>query len=144
MVPWVLAATARPAAAKPHPSNKPHPTQCARIIRNGLQAVSGFTDGRSYCCPEADECLAHGQSDNLGLNPGLTVPVCLKGSPATVELCRRENDNLLPTIQVDQTPPSPQTHCLAGSVWKHSCPTSPPTLALCSLSCFKGTSTALL
>jgi hypothetical protein len=70
---------------------------------NGDPAVSGFSDGLSYCCPAADECLAHGQSDNNDPDPakrGLTVPVCLKGSRATVELCRRENDNLLPTIQV--------------------------------------------
>jgi hypothetical protein len=67
---------------------------------NGLPPVSGFTDRKSYCCPAADECIAHGQADNLGPGAGKTVPVCLKGSPDTVELCRRENDNLLPTIQV--------------------------------------------
>lgn len=67
---------------------------------NGDPAVSGFSNGLSYCCPGAHECLAHGQSSNSGPTPGLTVPVCLNGSQATVELCRRENDNLLPTIQV--------------------------------------------
>lgn len=69
---------------------------------NGLDPVSGFSDGLSYCCPGADECIAHGQSAILGPTSGLTVPVCLKGSPDTVELCRRENDNLLPTIQVNR------------------------------------------
>jgi hypothetical protein len=79
------------------------PSAITAICPNNLPAVSGFTDGLSYCCPAADECIAHGQSDNAGPTPGLTVPVCLKGSPATVELCRRENDNLLPTIQVSHT-----------------------------------------
>lgn len=64
------------------------------------KAVSGFSDGLSYCCPEATQCVAHGQSANSGPDPGETVPVCLTGHPTTVELCRRENDNLLPTIQV--------------------------------------------
>uniref|UniRef100_A0A383VUW9 Plant heme peroxidase family profile domain-containing protein n=1 Tax=Tetradesmus obliquus TaxID=3088 RepID=A0A383VUW9_TETOB len=66
---------------------------------NGAPSVTGFTDGKAYCCPNADECIAHGQSANAGPTPGRTVPVCLKGSAATVELCRRENDNLHPTIQ---------------------------------------------
>ncbi|WIA34647.1 hypothetical protein OEZ86_012963 [Tetradesmus obliquus] len=71
----------------------------ATTCPNGAPSVSGFSDGKTYCCPNADECIAHGQSSNSGSTPGRTVPVCLKGSAATVELCRRENDNLHPTIQ---------------------------------------------
>lgn len=65
---------------------------------NSAPPVSGFSDGKSYCCPNADQCIAKGQSSNSGPTPGLTIPVCLSGSQATVELCRRENDGLLSSI----------------------------------------------
>ena len=72
------------------------------VCANGAAAVGGFSDGRSYCCPAATECIAHGQSSNTGPTPGRVVPVCLTGSAATVELCRRENDGLLSMVQVSR------------------------------------------
>lgn len=63
---------------------------------NGGKPVDGFSDGNSYCCPGQNECIAHGQD----FVKGFVVPVCLTGLPSSVELCRRENDNLLPVIQV--------------------------------------------
>lgn len=65
---------------------------------DGTPSVGGFSDGKLYCCP-VGSCVSLGQSSNSGSTPGLVVPVCLQGSASTVELCRRENDNLLPTIQ---------------------------------------------
>ncbi len=42
---------------------------------NSAPPVSGFSDGKSYCCPNADQCIAKGQSSNSGPTPGLTIPV---------------------------------------------------------------------
>lgn len=87
---------------------------------NGDAPAGSFSNGLSYCCP-VGMCLAHGQSSNTGPTPGQTVPLCLDGSAATVELCRRENDNLLPTIQVSVCVGScvPLLGCMLGCAPAH-------------------------
>eukprot|EP00775_Hariotina_reticulata_P002170 gene2170-2489_t len=75
------------------------PAAVGDICPNGAPSVGGFTDGLNYCCPQPTQCVALAQSANNGATPGLVVPGCLTGSPNSVELCRRENDGLVPTIQ---------------------------------------------
>jgi hypothetical protein len=75
------------------------PAAVGEICPNGVPSAGGFTDGLNYCCPQPTQCIVLAQSGNNGPLPGLVVPGCLDGSPDTVELCRRENDGLAPTIQ---------------------------------------------
>jgi hypothetical protein len=75
------------------------PAAVGEICPNGAPSVGGFTDGLNYCCPQPTQCVALAQGSNTGSNRGMVVPGCLDGSSDTVELCRRENDNLVPTIQ---------------------------------------------
>ena len=82
---------AEPCGDKGTPVAQEPGTACA----NGDMAAGGFTDMKSYCCPARGECIAHSQDKASGA----TVPVCLEGSRVTVELCRRENDGLLPTVE---------------------------------------------
>jgi len=65
---------------------------------DGYPSRSGFTDGGNFCCP-AGFCVSHGQSANGTPNQGKLVALCLPGNRDTNELCRPENDSLLPTIQ---------------------------------------------
>jgi hypothetical protein len=76
------------------------PAAVGAICLNGAPSVGGFTDGLNYCCPQPTQCVVQAQSASSGSpGPGLVVPGCLDGSADTVELCRRENDGLVSTIQ---------------------------------------------
>jgi len=65
---------------------------------DGYPSRSGFSDGGHFCCP-AGFCVAHGQTTNGTPQQGKVIPMCLAGDQATNELCRQENDSLMPTMQ---------------------------------------------
>jgi len=83
-----------PVGVSPDPFLSANGTNCS----DGYPSRSGFSDGNFYCCP-AGYCVAHGQTANGNSQSGKLIPQCLVGSRDTNELCRPENDSLMPTIQ---------------------------------------------
>lgn len=62
---------------------------------NGVAPVGNFFpyNGSVFCCDSAYQCISKYANEE-----GETIPVCVDGSPETNEMCRPENDGLLPTL----------------------------------------------
>jgi len=92
---WASGAPTTPAPTSTSPHQQLSQTPAPTAPR--LLAASRTACTTAVLCPHS--VWSQAQGANNGPTRGLVVPGCLDGSADTVELCRRENDGLVPTIQ---------------------------------------------